>query len=65
MVIVQGMFLLFFLISFNLLSFFTTVLLFKFDPTGRLLFFSFQGLSLLRRASALQEEAQQLEAEGL
>ena len=27
--------------------------------------FSFQGLSLLRRASALQEDGQQLEAEGL
>ena len=64
-VIMWGMFLPFFPISINRLSLFATVLLFKFDPTGRLPLFSFHGLSLLKRASALWEKAQQLKVEGL
>ena len=41
------------------------VLTFKFSPIDRPHFLVFQGLNLLRKASALREEAQKLEMEGI
>ena len=65
--VMQGIFPLF---SFDILQSLPVLLIFlvfKFSPIDRphFLFFSLQGLNLLRKASALREEAQKLEVEGL